>query len=219
MFGDVIREVDRSGRLVWEWRAAQHLAPADFPIHPGFGRTHWPLVNGLGETAEGLVLMSLRTTSGIIGVDKASGQVRLHIPPDVVSHQHAPVALANGNILAFDNGNFRRGAHVAFSRVVEIDPRTQRIVCQYADETVNLFYTPFMGNAQRLENGNTHVTESATGRLFEVTPDGEVVWEYIIPWFAEYPDAAARKSGPGRLNSVFQTLRYPRSQLPWLATP
>ena len=32
-------------------------------------------------------------------------------------------------------------------------------------------------------------TESATGRLFEVNPEGEVVWEYILPWFAEYPDA------------------------------
>jgi hypothetical protein len=78
------------------------------------------------------------------------------------------------------------------------------------------FYTAFMGNAQRLWNGNTHITESATGRLFEVTPAGEVVWEYILPWFAEYPDAAARRTGPGRLNSVFQTWRYPADQLPWL---
>ena len=216
MYGDVIREVDRSGRLVWEWKAWEHLAPEDFPIHPGFGRYHWPLVNGLGVRADGSVLMSLRTTSGIIAVDKASGAVKLHIPPSVVSHQHAPVALDNGHILAFDNGNFREGAHVAFSRVVEIDPAGHRVVWSYQDEMVNAFYTAFMGNAQRLWNGNTHITESATGRLFEVTPAGEVVWEYILPWFAEYPDAAARRTGPGRLNSVFQTWRYHADQLPWL---
>lgn len=216
LYADVIREVNRAGQLVWEWRAAEHLDPALFPIHPGFGRYHWPLVNGLGVTAEGWVLMSLRTTSGVIGVDKASGDVRLHIPPSVVSHQHAPVPLDNGNILVFDNGNFRNGAHVAFSRALEIDPRNNRIVWQYTDETVNLFYSAFMGNAQRLPNGNTHITESATGRLFEVTPAGEVVWEYIIPWFGEYPDEAARKTGPGRLNSVFQTFRYAAHQLPWL---
>ena len=29
-------------------------------------------------------------------------------------------------------------------------------------------------------------------------------------------DDAARKTGPGRLNSVFQTFRYPASALPWL---
>jgi hypothetical protein len=43
-----------------------------------------------------------------------------------------------------------------------------------------------------------------------------VVWEYVIPWFGEYPDEAARKTGPGQLNSVFQTFRYSREQLPWL---
>lgn len=216
MYGDVIREVNRAGELVWEWKAWEHLKPEDFPIHPGFGRYHWPLVNGLDVDAQGRVLMSLRTTAGIIGVDKASGAVALHIPPSVVSHQHAPQALPNGHILAFDNGNFRSGAHVAFSRVLEIDPTDNRIVWAYADEMVNAFYTAFMGNAQRLWNGNTHITESATGRLFEVNPEGEVVWEYILPWFAEYPDAAARKTGPGRLNSVFQTWRYSADQLPWL---
>ncbi|CAN5461060.1 aryl-sulfate sulfotransferase [soil metagenome] len=216
MYGDVIREVNRAGELVWEWRAWEHLKPEDFPIHPGFGRYHWPLVNGLDVDAQGRVLMSLRTTAGIIGVDKASGDVKLHIPPSVVSHQHAPVALANGNILAFDNGNFRTGAHVAFSRVLEIDPATNTVVWAYADEMVNAFFTAFMGNAQPLPNGNVHITESATGRLFEVNREGEVVWEYILPWFAEYPDAAARKTGPGRLNSVFQTYRYTAEQLPWL---
>ena len=216
MYADVIREVDRAGRLVWEWRACDHLDPADFPIHPGFGRYHWPLVNGLGVMEDNTILMSLRTTSGIIGVNRASGAVKLHIPPSVVSHQHAPVPLANGHILAFDNGNFRDGSHVVFSRVVEIDPRSREVVWSYQDPTVNLFYTPFMGNAQRLWNGNTHVTESATGRLFEVTPAGEVVWEYIIPWFAEYPDEAARRTGPGYVNSVFQTFRYPAASLPWL---
>jgi len=216
MFADVIREVDRSGRLVWEWRAAEHLDSKRFPIHPGFGRYHWPLVNGLAVTAQGLVLMSLRTTSGVIGVDKTSGAVQLHIPPTLVSHQHAPVPLDNGHILVFDNGNFRTGAHVAYSRVLEFDPHDMRIVWQYADETANLFYSPFMGNAQRLPNGNTHITESSTGRLFEVTPSGDVVWEYVIPWFATYPDAAARKTGPGLLNSVFQTRRYSQAQIPWL---
>ena len=216
MYGDVIREVNRKGELVWEWKSWEHLDPAQFSIHPGFGRAHWPLVNGLGVMPDGTVLMSLRVTSGIIGVNKASGQVNLHIPPSVVSHQHAPVPLDNGHILTFDNGNFREGSHVAFSRVIDIDPQNNQVVWSYADPMVTSFFTPYMGNAQRLPNGNTHVTESATGRLFEVTPAGELVWEYIIPWFAPYPDEAARKTGGGMLNTVFQTFRYQADQLPWL---
>ena len=217
MYADVIREVDRGGQIVWEWRACEHLTPEHFPIAPGFGRYHWPLVNGLGVMANGDVLMSLRTTSGIIAVDRRTGGITMHIPPAIVSHQHAPVALANGHILTFDNGNFRAGAHVPFSRVLEIDPATNEVVWSYADPVVNMFYSPFMGNAQRLPNGNTHITESATGRLFEVTAAGEVVWEYVIPWFAEYPDEAARRTGPGQVNSVFQTFRYRREEVGWLA--
>ncbi|MBV8621352.1 MAG: aryl-sulfate sulfotransferase [Curvibacter sp.] len=217
MQADVVREVDRSGRLVWEWRAQEHLEPEQFPIHPGFGRNHWPLVNGLGVARDGTVLMSLRVSSGLIGVEPASGRVRWHLPPPLLSHQHAPVPLDNGRILVFDNGNFRPGSHVSYSRVLEIDPLSQAIGWTYSDPMPTAFYSPYMGNAQRLPNGNTHITESASGRLFEVTPQGEVVWEYILPWFAPYPDEAARRTGPGLLNTVFQTWRYSAGQLPWLA--
>ncbi|MDB5818740.1 MAG: aryl sulfotransferase [Rhizobacter sp.] len=216
IYGDVIREVDRSGTLVWEWKCWEHLAPEDFPIHVGFGRSHWPLINGLGVTKAGLVLMSLRTTSGIIGVERATGDVTLHIGPDVLSHQHAPVELPSGNILCFDNGNFRPGMHIPASRIIEIDPVTQQIQWKYADEMLPSFFSPYMGSAQRLPNGNTHITESASGRLFEVTPDQQVVWEYVIPYFAEYPDEETAKFSGGHQNSVFQTFRYTKEQLPWL---
>lgn len=217
-YGDVIRRVNRQGQLVWEWRAAEHLKPENFPIHAGFGRLHWPLINGLGVQADGTVAMSLRTTSGVIGVNPSNQQVQWHIGADIVSHQHAPVPLANGSVLIFDNGNFRPGSHICYSRVIEVEPHTGAIGWCYQDEVPNWFYTPFMGNAQRLWNGNTHITESSTGRLFEVTPAGEVVWEFVIPWFDRYGDEAARKTGPGLLNSVFQTFRYQASELPWLST-
>lgn len=216
MYGDVIRQVDRSGVIVWEWKVWEHLDPAEFPIHPGFDRTHWPLVNGLDLTADGTVLMSLRTTSGIIGVNRQTGVARTLIPPAQLSHQHAPVALENGNILVFDNGNFRLGKYVNFSRVLEIDPRTQKIAWEYTDPMPNAFYSAYMGNAQPLANGNVHITEAATGRLFEVTRTGNVVWEYVIPWFAEYAEAAARAYVSGAQNSAFKTYRYRAEELPWL---
>jgi Arylsulfotransferase (ASST) len=95
-------------------------------------------------TADDQVLMSLRTTAGVIRVERSSRRVTLHIPPSVVSHQHAPVALANGRILVFDNGNFRAGSHVSYSRVVEIDPATQALVWSYADPMIGSFYAPYI---------------------------------------------------------------------------
>lgn len=44
------------------------------------------------------------------------------------------------------------------------------------------FHSPFISGAHRMPNGNTFITEGATGRFFEVTPEGEKVWEYYNPY-------------------------------------
>ena len=211
-----MKRVDRSGAVVWEWKSWEHLDPADYPIHPIFDRYHWPLINGVGVTRGGLIMMSLRTTSGVIGVDPASGGVAWRIGHPTVAQQHSPVEVAGGRILIFDNGNLRPGVTSPHSRVIEVDPVTQTVTWEYADPLRPSFFAPYMGSADRLENGNTLVTESSFGRLFEVTPGGETVWEYIIPQFAEYPAGAARSYSPGFHNSVFKANRYPKARIPWL---
>lgn len=216
IYGDVIKEVNREGEVVWLWRVWEHLNPLDFPIHPSFDRYHWPLINGLWLTQAEIVLMSLRTTSGILGVEKSTGELVWHIGHDIVAQQHTPVELPSGNILIFDNGNFRPGIATPFSRAIEVNPVTKAIEWEYTDELRTAFFSPYMGSAQRLPNGNTHITEAATGRLFEVTPAGKIVWEYVIPYFAEYPEEAARKYVPGHHNSVFRSYRYSKSQISWL---
>lgn len=215
LFGDVVKEVDRRGRTVWEWKSWEHLEPEAFPILPFFDRFHWPMINGVQKTRAGLVLMSLRTTSGLLAIDPGSGRPAWQFGPDVLSGQHTPEELDDGRILVFDNGNFRLGSSTPFSRVVELDPATMSVGWEYADPLRPAFFSPFMGGAQRLHNGNTLITESATGRLFEVTPSQEVVWEYVIPWFAEYTGPAARCAS-GLTNSVFRTHRYRRADIPWL---
>ena len=50
-----------------------------------------------------------------------------------------------------------------------------------APDTVS-FYSGFISGAHRLKNGNTFITEGARGRSFEVTKEGEMVWEYLNPY-------------------------------------
>jgi outer membrane protein assembly factor BamB len=133
----------------------------------------------------------------------------------VLAQQHAPLELPDGRILIFDNGNVRPGVTVPHSRVVEIEPQTGAIGWEYRDPVIQSFFAPFMGCAQRLDNGNTLITESASGRLFEVTPQGEVVWEFVVPYFGEYP-GAARDYSPGPNNGVFKAYRYAPARVPWL---
>ena len=216
MYGDVVKEVDRNGKVVWLWRSWENLTTADFPIHPDFERTHWPYINGVWLTRGDIVLMSLRVTSGIIGVSKTSGKVVLHIPKQVVSHQHSPMELDNGNILVFDNGNFRSQEAIQYSRVIEYNPNTNKIDWEYVDPVSPSFYSAYQGAAQRLSNGNTHITDSVSGRLFEVTTAGEIVWEYIVPYFAEYKDHSIKEYITGYHNSVFRSYRYTSAEIPWL---
>ncbi|MCH7871938.1 MAG: aryl-sulfate sulfotransferase [Planctomycetes bacterium] len=89
---------------------------------------------------------------------------------------HDASMLPSGHILIFDNG-FTRG----WSRVIELDPLARRIVWEYKAPTPADFYTITRGGAQRLPNGNTLITNSNSGQAFEVTPEGERVWEFLSP--------------------------------------
>ena len=37
------------------------------------------------------------------------------------------------------------------------------------------------GSQQRLANGDTMIVVSYDGRMIEVTPDGDIVWEFVNP--------------------------------------
>ena len=91
--------------------------------------------------------------------------------------QHDPDFLPNGNILIFDNlGHHGKGGS---SRVLEFNPTTMEILWQYTGHEKDIFFTAAKGAQQRLPNGNTLITASAQGRIFEVTQEKEVVWEFI----------------------------------------
>ncbi|MGH6946875.1 MAG: arylsulfotransferase family protein [Kiloniellales bacterium] len=93
--------------------------------------------------------------------------------------QHDPSLLANGNILLFDNlGVFEEGNT---SQVIELNPSSMEIVWRYRGDRDHPFDSPIRSAAERLPNGNTLITESDGGRLFEVTRQGEIVWEYLNP--------------------------------------
>ena len=124
-----------------------------------------------------------------------------------------------GNVLVFDNGGSSGygfagpiapdgvGAFArATSRVLEINPVTLELVWSYAAPR---FFSTNISGAQRLPNGNTLVTEGAGGRMFEVTSDGAVVWEYMNPLFA----------GPRQSNDVYRAYRLPYDWIPQLERP
>ncbi|MDP6762636.1 MAG: aryl-sulfate sulfotransferase [Planctomycetota bacterium] len=64
----------------------------------------------------------------------------------------------------------------------------------YAAPGRESFFSAFISGAQRLLNGNTLVCSGARGRVFEVTAEGEIVWEYLNPFGGDAP--LGRRGGP-----------------------
>ena len=60
-------------------------------------------------------------------------------------------------------------------------PLSEQIVWEYLGDPPESFYDENRGGSHRLPNGNTFITNANAGRLIEVTPEGEIVWEYLNP--------------------------------------
>ena len=163
-------------RRFLEWLPAfteedpQH-ANAVEPIE-GAAARHFPFAR------PGAVLLSFRATGLIVAFDPVTGQF-VWGGPGPWALQHDPDLLPNGHILLFDNlGDLGPSGT---SRVLEFDPATGAIVWSYGGTARQPFESNLRSDQQRLENGNTLITESDGGRLLEVTPAGEIVWEYLNP--------------------------------------
>jgi hypothetical protein len=122
-------------------------------------------------------------------------------PVDQISGQHNAHLIQKGlpgagNLLLFDDqggAGFPPAALgiYAGSRVLEIDPVKKEIVWQYtganSGRPVWSFFSSFVSNAQRLPNGNTLIDEGMDGRFFQITPSGDIVWEYVPPYLGKKP--------------------------------
>lgn len=216
VWADTIREIGPDGTERWSWRAADHLDRETYALHPAYAREHWPLINSVTPLADGNILASLRSVSAVVVISRATGEILWRTAPGTVSQQHAPTELDNGNLLVFDNGVFRPHHDVPYSRVIEIERDSGAVVWEYHDPAREFFFAPFMGSAQRLPNGNTLVTDSPSGRLFEVTKDGYLCWEYVVPYFAGYRESEVAGLFPSEPNAVFRSYRYAPADVPWL---
>jgi hypothetical protein len=219
IYGDAILEVDRDGRVVWEWHSHEHLDLNHYRIiaspawRPGpYNSTicDWTHVNTVQALPEnkwfdsgdrrfrpGNVMISPRNLDTVYIIDRETGEITWSYGGEYsggMSGQHEPHMIeknmpGEGDVLIFDNGAspFKDLAHAGASYVLEVNPVTYELVWVY-DKWLQ-FHSPYTSSAQRLANGNTLICESVSGRVFEVTADGETVWEHVgrTPRSYRYP--------------------------------
>jgi hypothetical protein len=149
-------------------------------------------------------LFNCRNTNTTYKVDVNTGEVMwahgyvgdFVAVPDVIEHwpiqPHDPEVQPNGNVLIYDNGGVLRPHGRVVEYTLDDVAMTSTIVWEWPGENdvdswyLDDWYSPIWGDADRQANGNTLVTAGtriagAESRIFEVTDDGEVVWELILP--------------------------------------
>ncbi len=199
---DAILELSPGGLPIWEWHFDHHLdhrscgpRPCNHsPDAPDFIKKirDWSHANTVRRIPEnrffdagdhrfrpGNLITLARNLWTVYIIDYQSKEVvwtysgnykgGLRFPHE--AHMIDPGLPGAGNILIFDNGRLNRG-----SFALEVDPIQQRVVWAYLDGKD--FYSKGLGSLMRLPNGNTFISEDTRGRVFEVTPGKEIVWEY-----------------------------------------
>lgn len=156
--------------------------------------------------SEGNLLVSFRTINTIAILDGKTREVLWLWGPTNLAVQHHPRLLDNGHILVFDNG-FEE------SRVLEIELPQGKIAWEYVEGPE--FHSSWGGAVQRLPNGNTLITNTHYGEVFETTPAGEIVWRFINPRVDDGSTLPTPTGLNGRWN-IWRMTRYDEAELPFL---
>jgi len=155
---------------------------------------------------KGDILFCNRNQNLIGVIDVKTEKIIWHWGINELDFPHNPSMLENGNILIFDNGYHRK-----YSRIIEFNPVSREIEWEYKAEPPPSFRSVEMGSVQRLDNGNTLITESERGRVFEITRDGNIVWEFYNPEIKETFNSRLGTAEKKRA-SIYRMMRFSEPQ-------
>ncbi len=190
-----------AGELVFEWRPWDHINILDEQqfIDLTSSSLDFPHMNSIDADTDGNILLSSRNTSEITKINRNTGNIIWRLggahssftfPNDPLNgprNQHAARMVTTNDYTLFDDGNLH---NPSVSRGVEYrvdtNSMTATLVWQYPPVTTTALYAYYMGDAQRLTNGNTLI-DWAVGplpKLTEVRPDGTKAFE--MNWVNQY---------------------------------
>lgn len=122
------------------------------------------------------------------------------------NHGTAYVNPPDAGYYTWDRGHDTDKAPRQFSR---------QVVWSYASKSVHGMFSHIGSSVQRLANSNSLVCADTEGHIIEVTPSGEVVWEYVNPVTSDGILKFKRDNWP-MYNSIFRAYRYRASDAPLL---
>ena len=192
VIGNHIQEVDTSGNAVFEWQCWDHYSILD-AIHQNLRASSINAVhmNAIDVDFDGNILVSSRHLDEITKINHSTGLIiwrlggknnQFTFLNDTLgfNYQHDIRAVPGkpNHYTLLDNGNYHSPR---FSRAVEYKLDTQAMTAEKVWEYRPSpdVYTQWMGNVQRLENGNTIVGWAASNlpKVTEISPDGTILYQ------------------------------------------
>jgi hypothetical protein len=206
----VIQEIDLStGDVLFEWHALDHVAPSASYQPPPAAPHSWDYFHGNSiepPDAGGTIVVSARNTSAVYGIDRRTGALRWTLGGKLDEFglrrrqqfcaQHDARRGLGGRLTIFDDGGLALGdtrecpLHRARVQIFRLDLRTRRarvvrtIRSQPSSDDGSGLYVWAMGSAQRQPNGNVLIDWGTTGRITEVTPQGDVVHGLQLEYYS-----------------------------------
>jgi hypothetical protein len=190
----IIQQFAPNGDLIFQWRAWDKIDIRDQRtfIDITAGGFDFPHMNAIDVDKDGNILLSSRNTSEVTKINKDTGQTIwvlggaanqftfVNDPLQGPANQHAIRCVGTNHYTMFDNGD-QHSPSVSRGVEYQLDPTnmTATVVWQYPGTPTTSLYSFYMGNAQRLPNGNTLI-DWAVGnlpKLTEVRPDGSKAFE------------------------------------------
>jgi hypothetical protein len=187
--GCVIQVVDGDNNLLFQWNSWDHIPITDSQVPLDGDRVAYAHCNSVAEDSDGNILVSHRNLHEVTKIARPGGEIMWRMGgkkneftfmnDEGFSIQHDVRRLANGHITLYDNADPDIGKN---SRGVEyqVDEanKTVALVAEYRN-TPDI-YAQFMGNMQRLPNGNTLIGwgTSPAPVFTEFDQSGEKVLEF-----------------------------------------
>ena len=168
--------------ITWEWQFEKQTnwtkeQGGDYAAKPP--NNDWTHVNDVDKINEGSYLISPRNFDQVMVINRSTKAIEMRLGSDnnydVMHEQHNPQFLRSENgtptVLVADSEN---------DRIVEYAKRDSDWKRTWELGSSQSFNWP--RDADRLPNGNTLIVDTNNQRVMEISPQGEIVWEFYAPW-------------------------------------
>lgn len=174
---ELLRDNDLNGLLYMSTQDTEDTSVAGDLLHLNdvevFSRTM-----AAGWFEPGDILISLRNVNTVLVFDPVTRRIKFRRTGGFV-RQHDPDFIDGDTISVYDNNHIAPLEADAQSRILILSVEGKDDEIYYQGTPAESFYSNFQGKHQWLPNGNLLIAESVKGRGFEVSPEGEIVWEYF----------------------------------------